>query len=126
MSALVRPGSCPGLLPAAAVREALVASTNAWTLFLAGRPAAMWGVCSPSYFSSHGHLWAIVSDEVLNHKILCARFSKKVFENLHYRYQSLEVIADASFETANRWIQWLGFKEVSSDIPTLRRYTLEN
>lgn len=126
MSARVRLSSCPGVHPVKAVCEAIEVSTNAWTLFLYGVPVMVWGVSSSSYFSSHGFLWAIISDEVENHKLLFARVSRRLFMDLRYKYKTMETVTDATYELANRWVTWLGFREVPSSFPGFRRYELEN
>lgn len=89
------------------------------------RTIALWGVISPSMFSSVGYLWSTISKEVENHKVLVARTSKRAVRDLLVQYEKLETITNAEFPLADKWVRWLGFREVPSSKPDVRLYELE-
>lgn len=96
-----------------ALLSGLDSSEEAYTLFLDGRPAAMFGV-APIQRSLLGTVWAhsiwlLGTDDLTRHPRDFLRTSRRVFPYIASRYPVLFNMVDDEYTGALRWLEWLGF-----------------
>lgn len=97
-------------------------SQRSWVCLLDGEPVILWGVAGASFFSEHVYLWTILSENIKKAPVGIARLSKKVIADLLEQFPLLELSVNPAHPLAGCWAEWLGFKEVPSEIPGLKQY----
>lgn len=98
--------------------EVLVAhvkgSFQAWTAMDDGRPIFMWGFRAEALVAHTATLWALSGKGVKRHARKLMENSQAFVETMQERFPRLEAIVALEYETAVRWLKWLGFQ--SGDI----------
>lgn len=109
-----------GQSPVEALLESLDASEVAYTAIFDGEVAGMWGVVPirETLLSAPlaGVAWFLSGGVVDRYPVTFARMSRRIVEGLNRRYPVLHNVVDCRYETALRWLSWLGF-EIHEPIP---------
>lgn len=110
-----------GYPPLDVLLEALNFSDVAYTLFLDGEVAAMWGVgpaMKPTLLAGRwlGVPWLLTGRAVTKHPGAFLRACRACLPLLLQRYPVLVQWVDARYVAAVRWVRWLGF-EVGEPVP---------
>ena len=98
-----------GIGPAEVLYRNLVASDRAWTGWIDGDIAAMWGVAPLALLSDTGAPWMIGGHGIDCHPVAFARQSRAVISEMQRGYEMLRGYVRASHERALAWARWLGF-----------------
>jgi hypothetical protein len=85
-------------------------SDEAWTAFLDGEAACMYGIYRPSMLESRVLPWMMATDTVKKAKVAFYRRAKKYIEEISGCYEILSGAVDGSFSGSIDWLQWLGFR----------------
>ena len=100
--------SALGADPAASVLVSLRASDMAWTAWVNGVPAMMFGA-GGSIFDEAGFVWALGTDECTKHPREMLIFGRKKLGETLEIYPVLENYCDARYSKALRWLKRIGF-----------------
>lgn len=92
-----------------ALRTSLALSTHAWTAFVDGAPACMWGVGPLSLVLGRGCPWLLGTCQVERQARTFLRLSRAFLAELRATYPELENHVDARNRVSLRWLRWLGF-----------------
>lgn len=104
--------------PAEALEQALRRSELAWTCFVRGRPAFMWGVARQgSLISRVGAPWLLGTESLYAVRREFLRQSRAYVERMQGRFPRLENYVHAQNGFSIHWLKWCGF--VLDDIPEL-------
>ncbi len=97
-------------LPEEALKKSLMLSTRAWTCFVDGLPACMWGVAHKgSIFSETGVPWLLGTDAIYGISRTFVRHSRDYIAKMHVVYPYLENYVHADNRLSIRWLAWCGF-----------------
>ena len=96
--------------PGEALEHALLGSELAWTCFVHGRPAFMWGAARQGGLMSRaGAPWLLGTPAILTvrHEFLrqCPAYIARMLE----RFSRLENFVHAENRVSLRWLRWCGF-----------------
>jgi len=97
------------LTPERALKMSLGLSTHAWTGFVNGTPAVMFGVGAISIMGGIGAPWLLGTDAVERHFVSFLRGSRIWLSAIQNAYPVLQNIVDDRNTVSKRWLQWLGF-----------------
>ncbi len=86
-----------------------LASSDAWSIFLYGSLAGVFGVVPHGTKHGVGCPWAILSPAVEMHPRPFLRASRQEFAKMQEQFYYLINYVDARNTTAVRWLNWLGF-----------------
>lgn len=95
--------------PVEVLRGCLAHSSHAWTWFLEGEPACMFGATSRSVLGGVGALWLVTTDAIRSDPRTFWLGSKRAVALLQEVYPTLEAHCDARFLASVQWLQRLGF-----------------
>lgn len=98
-----------GLDPAAALEQARAASIEAWTGFVDGVPAAMWGLSVLSIAGGEAQPWCLTTALVERVPKQFLRLSRAWVERIAADYAVLRNAVDPRYAKSVRWLEWLGF-----------------
>lgn len=121
LAARLRPGDlaecqATGLSPEEVILRSVRGSFCAWAAWDGDRPLAAWGAQAPMLFGGVAYPWLLTGPEVVNHKRLFLRLNRSFVVRLTQTHPRLEVFVLASYDTAVRWLRWLGFS-IGETIP---------
>ena len=117
MAPRMRPADCMEVY-AASLQSPLCAldygvcwSTLAWSWVVDGKIACMWGVggINGSMLDRTGIPWLLSTDIVEQHQKTFLRNYRPYLARMLTVHPVLENYVDARYETAIRWLRWLGF-----------------
>lgn len=97
------------LTPKQALRYGLLNSETCWTVFVDGRPEAMFGVVATSLIEGKGRPWLLMTDDAMAHRRAIVRFGHVYTAALQRHYRKLENVVHANNDVAIRWLSRLGF-----------------
>ena len=104
--------------PAEALQRSLGRSELAWTCFVHGVPAFMWGVSRQgSLISRVGAPWLLGSERIYAVRREFLKQSRAYVDLMQERFPRLENYVHAENALSIRWLKWCGF--VLDDIPEL-------
>jgi hypothetical protein len=103
----IRDGS--GLSPAVAVAFSIVHSSPGYAALMDGEPVAVFGA-SPSMTPGVGVAWLLATPEIERHPVRFYRESKRIFEKVTRKYETLVNWVDCRNKLSLRWLGWLGFE----------------
>lgn len=104
--------------PGEALQRALIRSELAWTCFVRGVPAFMWGVARKgSLISETGAPWLLGTNAILDVRREFLKQSRAYVERMQERFSRLENHVHAGNRLSIRWLKWCGF--ALDDIPEL-------
>lgn len=92
----------------AALRISVERSTHAWTAFVDGDPACMWGCGPATAMSEDGTAWMVGGPEVERFPFRFLRENRKFLAEMLGVYPVLRNHVDARNVVAIRWLEWLG------------------
>lgn len=96
--------------PAEALDCALRRSELAWTCFVHGKPAFMWGVTRQgSLLSRVGAPWLLGTESLYAVRREFMRQSRAYVERMQERFPRLENYVHAENKLSMRWLKWCGF-----------------
>ncbi|MDR2488772.1 MAG: hypothetical protein LBD42_04695 [Desulfovibrio sp.] len=104
--------------PGQALENGLARSELAWTCFVHGKPAFMWGAARQgSLISRTGAPWLLGTEGIYMVRREFLKQSRAYVELMQKRFPRLENFVHAENRLSIRWLQWCGF--VLDDIPEL-------
>lgn len=92
-----------GVTPERCMRDGIAYSQQAWTCFIHGEPACVYGMADHGDF---GVPWAVVSTTAERYPLPFLRESRRFIDSLTMR---LENYVDTRNTQAIAWLRWLGF-----------------
>lgn len=95
--------------PETALISSINRSTQAWTCFVDGEPACIWGVGVVSLLNLRGSPWLLGTCHVERHPKEFLRQSRTFLREMLVTYSHLENHVDSRNALAVRWLSWLGF-----------------
>ena len=99
-----------GHTPWEALAASLVRADLAWTCFVDGEPAFMWGVTRQgSLLSATGAPWLLGTPALLKVQREFLRQSRAYVERMQERFSRLENYVHAENAVSRRWLAWCGF-----------------
>jgi len=99
-----------GMTPLEGLDFCIKNSTSTHALIINSDVIGAFGVVPWSLATGRGSPWALTTNAVYRHRRAVARLSKPLLESLHRQCPNgLEVMVDAEYTTAVRWLRWLGF-----------------
>ena len=97
-------------LPLPAVSKSLAMSVEAWTCFVEGSPAFMWGVARQgNILADVGIPWLLGTDAISKVDREFIRQSRAYVDRMHRHFHRLENIVHAENTLSIRWLKWCGF-----------------
>lgn len=91
------------------------------TVLINGRVAAVFGVSSESLIGE-AKIWMITTSLIEKEPVAFLRASRTITEVLFQKHGSLIGMVDSDFEKSQRWLRWIGFKEVRKGNFNVMRY----
>lgn len=73
-----------------------------------GSLACVWGLIPPTIMSDTAYLWLLTTNIATEHKFLFVRHSQRYIEEALKVYPRIVGDANASDESAKKWLRWLG------------------
>ncbi len=102
--------------PLEALEGSLARAELAWTCFVHGRPAFMWGVCRRgSMISETGSPWLLGTPAIVRVRLEFLRQSPAYVARMQERFPRLENHVHAENRLSIRWLTWCGF--TVDDVP---------
>jgi hypothetical protein len=98
-----------GLAPLEALSIALAVSDVAYTAFVDGEVAAMWGAHGWTV-GGWGVPWLLTGRAIARHPKVLLKHSHRCLQELTALYPTLFQFIDARYTGAVRWARWLGFQ----------------
>lgn len=98
-----------GHTPEEALRTSLAASVLAWTCFVRGVPAFMWGVAVDAEHCATGRPWLLGTDAINAVGRQFLKQSRAYIETMQEPFERLENIVHADNTLSLRWLRWCGF-----------------
>ena len=96
--------------PEEALQQSLAASDRAWTCFVHGVPAFMWGVSQPGDIPpGNGNPWLLGTDAVYEVGREFLKQSRAYVDKLQEGFARLENRVHAGNELSILWLKWCGF-----------------
>jgi hypothetical protein len=102
-------GRAPLLALRKAVRWSRRHGGDAWTGYIDGRVAAVFGIGKRALLSPAAYPWCLTSSAVDRAPRLFYRASRAVLASFLEEHQELEQFVDARYVQALRWVERLGF-----------------
>lgn len=104
------------------IKSNLLMSCEAYTAFLDGEAACMYGLHTPDLISGQAMPWMMATDSVKKARVAFYRMAKDYVNDISGRYRILEGGVDVNFDKSQRWLEWLGFKmgETKNDMRMFR------
>ena len=99
-----------GVGPAAVLERNLTVSDRAWTGWIGGDIAAIFGVAPMALLSDTGVPWMIGGRGIDRHPLAFVRQSRAVVDDMQRGYALLHGYVRASHDAAIAWARWLGFE----------------
>lgn len=96
-------------VPYGALHTSLTLSRKAWTCFVEGAPAFMWGVSGMSLVSRVGTPWLLGTDDICKVSRDFLRHSRPYVEEMQKLYPRLENYVHGDNKLSIRWLKWCGF-----------------
>lgn len=103
-----------GLEPLFCLRESVTLSSRAWiVLDRLKRPIVAFGV-APSIHAGIGVAWLLGTNGMMGEAINLARHTQTYLDQMHADFPQLFNFVDARNDVSLRWLEWSGFRIVSS------------
>lgn len=96
--------------PIQALAESLRKSEEAWSVFVDGEIAAMYGVSTLSMLGGVGAVWMLTGPALEKHPLAVLRACQRLLPDLLIRHHVLINAIDARYSKALKWAKWLGFE----------------
>lgn len=93
--------------------EAIFDSSSAETVLINDQVAAVFGVTHETLIGE-AKIWLITTNLIEKEPVGFLRASRIITEELFMEHGPLIGMVDADFEKSQRWLRWVGFKEVRS------------
>ncbi len=106
-----------GMTPGQAIAHSVEQSDRAWTAFIGGDIACMFGVAGPAcVLDDTGRPWLLGARTLPRHAVTFFRHSRVWFERMKPGYGGFEGWVDSRNVMSKRWLGWLGF-EIKDPVP---------
>jgi cytochrome c biogenesis protein ResB len=92
------------------------------TVIINGHAVAMYGVVQETLLGE-AKIWMLATTEIKKNPIAFLRASRNITHDLYLRYGPVIGMVDSSFEQSQRWLRWIGFKEVRLGDFIVMRYS---
>lgn len=92
-----------------------------YTALVGTVPACMWGLEGGTLLGHYG-LWMLTTDLVDEHPVTFLRNSRRFVEWAREHYGPLDGMVDAEYELSERWLRWIGFRQIEDGPVKRMRY----
>lgn len=82
---------------------------SAWTVYLRGQPACVFGVSCLSPFSLVGVPWLLATDALPNMRMIFLRQCRHYMAKMHTLFPRLENYVHADNTVSCAWLRWMNF-----------------
>lgn len=89
-------------------------SRRAWTLYEGSEALCTVGLMDRTLLGSRVELWFVLHEGFLRHKRKGLKFLRRGIRRILYLYKSMRVHVDSSSTKSCRFVQYFGFKYVTS------------
>ena len=96
--------------PEAALEFSVSHSTLSYRIALNGEVLCYWGFAAETALSASCKAWMLSAPAIEKHRVFAARESRRLLDLLLEDFYAVAVLVDPNYETAVRWLSWLGFR----------------
>jgi hypothetical protein len=99
-----------GLSPEMAVRRSVAGANAAYAHYIDGDLVCLWGYRWEDYRSRKAIMWLLSTEAADRHRQAFGRASRHMLDVLQVELWTITILVHNKYETAIKWLEWLGFK----------------